>query len=303
MNDRWADLWERQEQQQKDLGLDPAPMSGTDKALAAKDLALGLFEESSKFTQNATRYKKHILSAPIEPSNLLESGIDVMKYTVALLQLHGVTPEEAFSAFLEKSRVVQHRADGAAMELARDTSLILSDLDYCIADLSDFQERVSVAQGGRPMTNEVVNELEALKEKFYRGGGFRDLPALPGAQKAMSTLRERGFKVGIITARPHHQYKRVYADTIFWLKEQAIHHDLLLFNKDKAEAIYEHIFPARPQWFVEDRDKHALELAGIGVRVILMDKPWNKTLPEHPLITRVADWSEALDLISEGEAI
>lgn len=299
--DRWGMLWERQEQQQQDLGLDPSGMSETDKERVAKDLALGLFEEASEFNRDATRYKRHILAAPIERSNILESGVDVIKYAVALLQLHGVSAEEAFGAFLEKSKVVQHRADGAALTLQRETRLIISDLDNCIADLSTFQERVSVAQGGRPMTDEVVAELERLKEDFYRNGGFRDIPAIAGAREALEKLRAAGFRIAIVTARPHHQYKRVYADTLAWLKDHGIAHDLLLFNKDKAEAIYEHIFPARPKWFVEDRSKHALELVGIGVPVVLMDKLWNRDLPDHPLITRVDGWDEVLEVITEGE--
>jgi len=298
MEDRWDALWERQEYQQKALGLDPSAMSSSDKERVAKDLALGLFEESSDFIRDATRYKCHILDKPIERSNLLESGIDVLKYAIALLQLHGVTADEAFKAYLEKSRVVQHRFDGAATKLQKETKLIISDLDNCIADLTSFQQRVSRVKDGRKETDAVTAELEALKEEYYRTGGFRDLPVIEGAREAMKSLRHAGFKVAIITARPHHQYKRVYADTITWLAQHGIVHDLLLFNKDKAEAIYEHISPARPSFFIEDRSKHALELTAIEVPVILMNRPWNQDLPENPLITRVENWAEALEVIA-----
>ena len=152
------------------------------------------------------------------------------------------------------------------------------------------------------MNDRTVQLLESLKEDFYRGGGFRDMPPIPGAVEGMRALREMGYKIILVTARPYWQYKRLYADTMYWLKQHDIVYDGILFEKDKAEAIYEHIFPARPKFFIEDRDKHALEVAGIGVPVLLLNYPHNDHIAETELIKRVADWPAIIEAVSAAES-
>jgi len=46
--------------------------------------------------------------------------------------------------------------------------------------------------------------------------------------------------------------------------------------------------------FVEDHDEGTLELAENRVRVLLMDKPWNKEINDSKYVKRVKDWGEVL---------
>jgi len=299
----WNRMWERQRKQQESFNLDPKAMSAVDKARTAKDLALGLYEEAGELTRDVTHFKAHILKATtIERVNVADEAADVLKYLVAICQLYGVTDTDLYEAFMRKSAVVEDRARGERLELERNTRVVLCDLDNCIADLSDWQNKLNKAQGGAPMNNETVTLLETLKEDFYRNGGFTKLPAIKGASEGTKELRRLGYKIVIITARPYWQYKRLYADTLQWLKENEIAYDLILFNKDKAEAIYEHILPARPAFFIEDREKHAVEVAGIGVPVLLLDWDYNRNMKPHPLISRVEGWGAILEHVRKLEA-
>lgn len=294
----WNRMWERQQEQQEAFNLNPEAMSDIDKARTAKDLALGLFEEASELTRDTARYKAHILKAPpIERINVADEAADVLKYLIAISQLYGVTPVDLYEAFMRKSDVVADKARGEQLELARTTQLVICDLDNVISDLSGWQNKLNESRGNAPMNDRTVQLLESLKEDFYKGGGFKDLPVIKGAIEGTAQLRKMGYKIVIITARPYWQYKRLYADTLQWLKKYDITYDLILFNKDKAEAIYEHIFPARPAFFVEDREKHAIEVAGIGVPVLLLDWPYNKDIRPHPLIKRVEGWGGIIEQV------
>jgi len=302
MIDMWNAMWERQAKQQEGFNLDPKAMSAVDKARTAKDLALGLYEEVSELARDATHFKAHILKTPtIERINLADEAADVMKYLLSICQLYGVTSEQMYEAFLRKSDVVDDRARGQRLELETHTKLIIADMDNCIADLSGWQNKLNESQGSAPMNDRTMKLLESLKEDFYRGGGFKDLPVINGAKEGMQELRRLGYKIVIITARPYWQYKRLYADTLAWLQQYDIAYDLILFNKDKAEAIYEHIFPARPAFFIEDREKHAVEVANIGVPVLLLDWEYNRDVKDRPLITRVDGWGEILQHIKEHQ--
>jgi predicted urease superfamily metal-dependent hydrolase len=152
------------------------------------------------------------------------------------------------------------------------------------------------------MNDRTVAMLESLKEDFYRGGGFIDIPAIEGAAEAIKKIRAAGYTFIIITARPKWQYKRVHGDTIEWLKKHGIEYDDIIFNKDKAEAIYERILPARPLFFIEDRAKHCLELANIGVKVLYLTRSYNENdIHPHPLIHRISAWDEVIRHMEESK--
>jgi NTP pyrophosphatase (non-canonical NTP hydrolase) len=296
----WGKMWVRQQKQQEAFNLDPRAMAEVDRARVAKDLALGLYEEVGELVADVARYKAHILRLrPVETINVADEAADVLKYLISIAQLYGVTDVELFEAFMRKSDVVDDRANGERLTLERKTQLVIIDLDNVVADLSGWSAKLGEARGGAPMNDRTVNLLESLKTDFYRDGGFRDIPAIAGAPEGTRLLREAGYKIVIITARPYWQYKRIYADTLHWLQKHDVAYDLILYNKDKAEAIYEHIFPARPVCFIEDRDKHALEVAGIGVPVLLLDWPHNHHLSDSSLITRVYGWGDIVRQLTD----
>lgn len=295
MSDRWTQIWQRQQRQQQSLGLEPNGMSPLAKSRVAKDLSLGLYEEAAELARVATRFKVHILnSQPVEKVDIMDEAADVMKYTIALTQLYDITAEEMVEAFMRKSDVVEHKAAGERFQLAEETPVIMVDMDGCLADLGCLDEQVEAASS--------VAEQERIKAEFRRGGGYRFLPPIPNAQQGMARLAALGYKLIILTARPHHHYNRLYADTMEWLAEQNIDYDLLLFGRDKAEVICEHIYPAKPRYFIEDRAKHAMEIADLGITVLLMDNPANRSLPSSPFIMRVNDWQGLAKTVSSNES-
>lgn len=51
---------------------------------------------------------------------------------------------------------------------------------------------------------------------------------------------------------------------------------------------------------IEDQPKYAQNALDNGIRVILMDTPWNKGFT-HPLLTRVKNWPQALNVLNSLE--
>ena len=80
------------------------------------------------------------------------------------------------------------------------------------------------------------------------------------------------------------------------MTDQGIEWDLLIWEKDKADAVINHVYPAEVVYFIEDRDKHALELAHIDVPVLLLDKSYNQGLDVnlHETVERIKSWGEVL---------
>ena len=62
---------------------------------------------------------------------------------------------------------------------------------------------------------------EQVFEKFTDQGGFRDIPVVQGAIEMLQDIRNRGYWIQLLTARPKENLKCLY-DTYFWLNSNNI---------------------------------------------------------------------------------
>ncbi len=148
------------------------------------------------------------------------------------------------------------------------------------------------------MSKEKITEMFF---EFNNSFGFKKIEFIDFAKEGVYSLKDKG-NIWFITSRPI----RIKEETISFICEN--------FNKDNFEDI---LFSGKshPQGktkgdlcvelnldiFIEDRVKYALDCAEKGVKVLLMNKPWNQHCPEHENIIRVNDWNEVLEKIKEIE--
>lgn len=293
-------IWQSQAEQQM-LWYNTENLTDEERSRICQELLLGLYEEAGELARYADVRRYHLLHRPASvKSNVIDQGVDVLKYLVSVLQLHGATAEEFAAAFKTKTRIVRDRWDQQHVELTHDTRLIITDLDGCVVDMAEFESHIN---GLRDRDDadpaEMTAALEEVKERFYIHGGFQSLPPLPGAVDALRQIREFGYKLVIVTARPYWLYRRLYGDTMRWCDDNGVSYDAIIFGKDKAEVVTEQIHPARPTWFIEDRKKHCIELTDIGVPVLLYDTPRNRDMPDHPLVRRVMSWPDIVEAARE----
>lgn len=291
--DQFKKIWDDQASLQIDLGLDPRNMDAVQLSGEIKNSLLGLHEETAALGRATTSYKSHLLDAQPDKMNVTIKIADCMKYLLLLAQQHGISRQSLVDAILKKSRVVSSRADAARIKLELDTKLICVDLDDCVADLS-VEFDVGITVDGTRMTHDAI---EQVKHGLHSSDKFRKLPLIPDAGHSLQTIKTRGYKIAIITARPAWQYRHLHYDTIQWLKSNDVPFDALLFDKDKVDAVYRHLRPAWPKYFIEDHPRNALALASAGIDVILYDRPHNRIVPDHAKITRVKSWNEILEIV------
>lgn len=292
-------MWDEQAEFQQEIGLDPRNMTDADKAAEAKNLLLNLSEEGAELARVAGGYKRHILhTKPVDRGNVAIEVVDGIKCLLTLAQLFGVGREELVHAFHEKTNVLRDRAEADRLQLERETRVVCVDLDDCVCDLSEWPKLLDQLQGGVPRQHHKL--LEEYKDDFHSSGRFRELPVIEGAQEALVAIKRAGFTIVIVTARPVWQFKRIYADTLHWLDKHNIPRDLLLFNKDKVEAIHRDLRPAWPVAFIEDHPRNALALASANVPVLLYEQEYNANVPEGEHIQRVRDWNDILLALNAG---
>ncbi len=114
------------------------------------------------------------------------------------------------------------------------------------------------------------------------------LPLLPSARMALTQLQHR-YRIAIITARrPTSRFL-----TLQWLRAHRVPFEELYHTEEKAEV------PEDICLAVDDHPLHALAYCKRGVRVFLMDQPWNKGV-SHSLLTRVTGWDDLLQVLDYG---
>jgi len=139
-----------------------------------------------------------------------------------------------------------------------------------------------------------AEEVISLIKEFYFTEYFDNLDLIEDSVDSIYEL-SKDYEIFFITSR-HLDIKDKNEN---FLKK--------LFPNLKYEVIYSGEFwqEAKPKSeicedvgvsiMIEDNEIYALDCAKKGVKVFLLDKPWNQNQEEHENIVRVKDWKEIME--------
>lgn len=134
---------------------------------------------------------------------------------------------------------------------------------------------------------------------FARQGRWGKIKPCRGAIEFTLRLAKK-HAIVCITGRPRHY---VEIETRAWLRQHHFAFDDLLFlgnGNNKLETSREAGY--RLDVLVEDSYEYGRPLADAGVKLLLMDYPWNRNVEPHPNIVRVHSLNEAYKLIQALDA-
>jgi uncharacterized HAD superfamily protein len=140
-------------------------------------------------------------------------------------------------------------------------------------------------------------ELEAEISRAYDYGGIlMDPPVYVGHLRTVSVLAGMAEKFEVVTARRDLPWLR--KATRDWLDFYGIPYTRITHAKDKAA----YCRGAGLSWLIDDSPGQAQSCAAAGVRVALLDKPYNRRVPDGLNLTRVDHFAEVPALIRERGA-
>lgn len=274
-----------------------------------KDIILGIHQQTT-FLLETFNWAKHTLERDEDSHNSKIQIIDIIKYTLALFILMGGTPDEFVKLFELKSDELNKRWNQNKIKFTKDNNVVIFDLDGVVADYSkQYTEFLELVIGLKPNKDDrksysfferygiTRQQEEQFNLEFIKSGGFLSIPVFDGVLSVMNKIRKEGIKIVLLTARPSWIFKRLITDTYSWLHENKIPYDLLIWDKDKGDAIINNVMPANILCMIDDRDKHCIEVSHIGVDVLLLNKTYNKTLVENERIKRIYEYSEIWDFV------
>lgn len=257
---------------------------------------LGLHSELDEVLDELNWKSHRNVPGTIIRQNLLEECVDVFKFALSLFTTWGFTPEEVGDEFMRKSAVVEQRYAQELM-LPEDGRIVGVDIDGVLAEYAEafcdwvWLKHMAVGAGAITPRHPDVNTLNLaevlglsgaeyiqLKREWRESGMKAHLPVVEGAKEFLSTLKEAGYTIVLLSARPYKEHKRIFSDTMEWLNTNGLEHDAILFDEHKNERLLREYGAERIEFFVEDNLEQANAIASCGVNVYLLDKPYNRGL-------------------------
>jgi hypothetical protein len=252
------------------------------KRIWTKEFYMHIIVELSEMI-NSLQYKMHRnYIDEINENNIKENLIDAQKLLMGLSQLWFNDYYEFKNLFIDKSIVVDLRFEFEKVQniALTNKNIAIIDIDGVLADLeysmmefikekfSDF----SHFKNTREIKNKFPIEYEKIKAEFRLGKYHRNIKLIDKADDFINKLA-KDFKIIIITARPYEKYNNLWADTMYWLKNNNIKFDALYFDNKKHEKIIE-IFKnnlSNIKFIVDDSAEICKQVEKIGIKSFKID--------------------------------
>lgn len=259
-----------------------------------------------------TEFKPHRkIEGKIVRSNLTEELIDVFKYWMCLCQVQGVNAQEIVDEYHRKSNVVKQRYFQEKV-LKYDNKIVGVDIDGVLADYPrsfvEFANKqlglsldccnivdYDVSRQYAEKTGVSINEVIKIKHTYRDSGQKRFISVIEGARQFLEELKYMGYTVVLLTSRPVKEYKRMFADTQYWLAENKLHYDAILFDEAKGERLFKEFGKDKVKFFVDDVAGFANGVSNSGIKCYLLNKTYNSSLEIRERVIRVNTLEEILE--------
>ena len=253
-----------------------------------QELALCAHAEISSLI-NATNFRTHHGNlAKTNKDTILFESVDVIRYMMAIQNLWGITDEEFEEAF-EAKDVYLNMCHEMKKRPWDNQYVAIVDLDDVVVE---FRKGFAAWLSKEFNIHADVNSSEyyfitALKKarvnpedifsKFIADGGFRTLEIKENIRETLVGLKQQGFWIQYLTARPAEDLRCLY-DTFYWINKFKLPYDAINFSSEKfrwcAKSKY---YDSRKICFaIDDSPKHAEEYAKHGIKVFVPKQNYNK---------------------------
>lgn len=138
----------------------------------------------------------------------------------------------------------------------------INEQGFAFKDLNDAKD------------NLVYNVYTKLKEQYRTSGYKRTLPVRQEAKETLTSIKNKGYSIIIISARPVIKYPVLYQDTLRWLLDNDIPFDNLIFSIRKQYDVLIH-YP-QTAFIVEDNRLISRIFSEYNKKVFLLNNEYNQ---------------------------
>lgn len=291
--DRWQKMMDRQEDFQHTV----APIVGQEsKVLETKELGLGLVSELDELLRQIAWKAKRRSRIDINENNVKEEITDLLKIVMAIAVTWDISAASLYQSFMEKSEVVEQRyaqefplyeiISRGAKVVALDIDGVLTDWPFCFYDFIRVMHPalwISMEPDIDFTTQNPFDalpispiQIRALKYEYRDGGYKRHLRTVEGSVAFTQKVREKGYKIVLVTSREYSQHSRIFSDTLFHLNAHEFAYDAIMWSDKKEERLLNEFDAEQIAVFVDDDPANVDRVKKCGVHAVLLDRMYNE---------------------------
>tara|TARA_Y100001963_G_scaffold160093_1_gene267747 strand:- start:1196 stop:2173 length:978 start_codon:yes stop_codon:yes gene_type:complete len=272
------------------LFFDRDSLTTKEKEELTKSFSLALHSEVTDLA-NSINFKDHRLTRhDIDEDKILYKSIDVFRYVLAILNMWNFSPEDFVSSFWDKDMYLntRHRME---QKVWSGQPVLLVDMDDVLNEFrSDFTSWLFEKKGvvvdpdsTEYYSTKEVKESGFLPEEVFKefivDRGLRNIRKQDGIIDTINALKDEGYWIQIITARPKDNLTCLY-DTYYWASKCGLNFDNIDFSPEKFRWLVQKDFYDADAVVcaIDDSAKHSSEYAKHGVRVLSPSKSYNQEL-------------------------
>jgi hypothetical protein len=265
-------------------------MTHEEREEMTRSFALALHSEVSAMVGEIS-FRDHVSTGrQADTKKILYESVDIFRYLLATLNLWDHSSQDFLAAFRNRDAFLhmRHNLESRKWE---GQPVIIVDVDEVICEFrKGFTEWLNSEKNTRLDVNspeyyhvqplkDAGLQPEGLFNEFIDIGMLRKLEPIVGTIKVLNELKERGFWIQLLTARPSQNLQCLY-DTYFWLSESGLDFDRIDFSPEKM------IWLTKSEYFnsgaivcaIDDSAKHTMEYAKHGVKVVAPRMSYNNEL-------------------------
>lgn len=111
----------------------------------------------------------------------------------------------------------------------------------------------------------------------YRQGGLkRSMPVVPGAAELTRAVRQAGAEVWLCTTRPYLRLDNIDPDTRFWLRNNGIQYDGVLFGENKYRDLATMVGSGRVVAVLDDEPEQVERAEKLLLPAHIIDREYNR---------------------------
>lgn len=249
------------------------PYSDSDKVKLTKEYVLSLIAECTEIL-NALDWKMQWSNErEVNPSNIAFEIIDIQKFLFGLASIWGISYQQYVDIFRQKSDIVESKFDQEQAIKGPSSKTCIIDIDGVLCDFPRCYYDWAFKELG--YSEEILknNKLIHAKAKhLYRSSGAKKfLPVKEGVKEALDLIHSLGYRIILLTKRPHKEYANIYYDTIFWLKNNSLVYDFIFWSEGEIPKIISAFKKTNKiDFIVDDSLETCVDFSKIGVKSYLV---------------------------------
>ena len=266
---------------------------------------------------NATHYKNHHThSEPIaNKATVLYESVDVIRYMLAILNTWNISSEEFENAFYKKDVYLKKHKEFQSKSWDGKQPVVIVDIDDVLANFREgfsswLKENYFVDADVNSKEYYFITALskihmnsETVFKRFLDEGGFANLLKDEQNINLLRTLKEQGYWIHLLTARPEEELQCLY-DTYYWVDSHEIPCDAISFSPEKFRwcAKSKYYDAGKIMFAIDDAPKHANDYAKHGIKCLVPLKSYNDHL-EHQNIFHFDNYNHACSILEKEKLL